>query len=375
MRSQRIAKNLGPDFGPAQDNDRCLACHATPATGQTDPDLVDSIRRDGVSCESCHGPSGGWIAEHTSVAWPRLSPDQKANAGFKNLRDFGTRAQTCASCHLGAPADPSRDLPLRDVNHDFIAAGHPRLNWEFSAYVANYPKHWRVDPNEIRGLDGKLWKIGQVASMSAALDLLRDRADRAAAKAKGANESPWPELSEYSCYSCHFGLKPDPSRGARDATIPLGVPAWGSWNVPMVKALTDLHPGAPHLGDDLRAHRELMNDLTTDPSEASRSAAKLKGDFDAWLRSTSSAPMEMTEVLELVSALNSADDGGKRKLVTGWDSAAQLYLALASLYRSQSQLLPGKEDRKLLDELKRMLGELKFPPGYDSPQKFESEPK
>jgi hypothetical protein len=32
--------------------------------------------------------------------------------------------------------------PWRDVNHDLIAAGHPRLSFELSAFMATMPPHW-----------------------------------------------------------------------------------------------------------------------------------------------------------------------------------------------------------------------------------------
>ena len=40
---------------------------------------------------------------------------------------------------LKAPADSRRGMPLRDVDHDMLAAGHPRLEFEFAAFMANIP--------------------------------------------------------------------------------------------------------------------------------------------------------------------------------------------------------------------------------------------
>ena len=51
------------------------------------------------------------------------------------------QAQVCVGCHVGAPAKDG--VPARDLNHDLMAAGHPRLIFELSSYQANMPPHWR----------------------------------------------------------------------------------------------------------------------------------------------------------------------------------------------------------------------------------------
>lgn len=370
-RSQSIARNLGKPSGqmiPAHQDGRCLACHATPTAASAGPDLADAIRRDGVGCESCHGPSGGWIAEHTRIDWAGLPPSIKSQQfGLNNLRDLGTRALVCAGCHVGAPADPSRGLPARDVNHDLIAAGHPRLNWEYSAYVANYPKHWK-QKDYTPDWDARLWKVGQVATLRAALDLLQARAEAAAAKA-----APWPELSEYGCFSCHFALKDKPFRGGRDPESPLGVPVWASWHLPMLKALVAADPQAQAQGvaPRLAALRKTMARLTPDPKVASAQAAEVRVALDGWLASMSSARVEAPELRALLGTLNARDAEGRRPVVTGWDSAAQLYLGLAALHASQGLVEPAGSDPALRAELQSLLKDLGFPKGYDSPRDFD----
>ena len=57
---------------------------------------------------------------------------------------------------------------------DLIAAGHPRLDFEFSAYHANLPKHWDRTQDKSRNqesLKARLWVAGQVASAEAAAQL------------------------------------------------------------------------------------------------------------------------------------------------------------------------------------------------------------
>lgn len=369
-RSKSIARNLGKRAGGIIDADkdaRCLACHATPSAGTAEPELARAIRADGVGCESCHGNAGGWLSAHTAATWPAQKADGSAAAlGFVDLRDLNARAQSCAGCHVGAPADPARGLPLRDVNHDLIAAGHPRLSWEYSAYLANYPKHWRLDPSD-RDRDARLWLLGQVATMRAALDLLSDRAHRAEAR-----QAPWPELSEYGCFSCHFALKEKPFRGHRDEEVPLGVPAWGSWEVPMLRALTRKYPGAPTLDPKLGDLRKLMSKLgAADPKEVASQADALRADLDTWLKSARDARLDAAQVRALLSAINDRDASGRRTAVTGWDSAAQLYLGLAALHAALGSLDPVVgPDPKLRAELEALRKELEFQPRLDSPAGF-----
>jgi hypothetical protein len=90
------------------------------------------MHADGVGCESCHGASGRWLGPHTTLGWRDRPWPEKAALGMRNTKDLASRARLCAGCHVGDGG--SDDLPARDVNHDLIAAGHPRLNFELSAY-------------------------------------------------------------------------------------------------------------------------------------------------------------------------------------------------------------------------------------------------
>jgi len=377
-RSKRISEHLGKRSKnpiPAHEDSRCLACHATPSANVASAEQADAIRRDGVGCESCHGPTGGWLSAHTTSDWGGMSTDQRSALGFRELKDLSDRAMTCAGCHVGAPADPARGIPARDVNHDLIAAGHPRLNWEFAANSANYPKHWRSTTAD---LDARLWKIGQIASMKAALELLGDRALKADPKSPKFEKAPWPEFAEFGCYSCHFGLKETSLRVTRDPTVVPGSPAWGSWYVPMFKVLTETDPGAPAAGAALAGLRAEMNNLGPNPAQIAELVAPLHGEVDKWLKSAADAnhltpdsKLSLEEIASLIETLETPGKNGGRVLVSGWDSAAQLYLALASLYRSQAQLqnLPTLPE-SLGEKLRALRKDLDFKDGFDSPVDF-----
>jgi hypothetical protein len=96
-----------------------------------------------------------------------------------------------------------------------IAAGHPRLNFDFAEYQRRLPKHWlekerTEDGYKPRSPDFpvKEWLIGRAAHAEAAYALLADRAERAE---KGDERTPWPEFAEFNCAACHHDI-PDEQR-------------------------------------------------------------------------------------------------------------------------------------------------------------------
>ena len=200
----------GGNVKRASEDIRCLACHTTPCR-LSSMTATAWMNADGVGCESCHGPSARWIGPHTTEGWTEWSPQAKADLGFKETKSLVHRAKICADCHVGRR---SRDgLVDRDVNHDLIAAGHPRLNFEFSAYLANMPPHWsEKEPNPTPAarnpalvaadFPARAWVIGRLVTAKAAMELLEARA--AAAESRMA---PWPEFTEYGCFSCHHDLR------------------------------------------------------------------------------------------------------------------------------------------------------------------------
>jgi hypothetical protein len=84
-----------------------------------------------------------------------------------------------------------------DVNHDLIAAGHPRLTFEFEAQLANLPAHWS------RAKDVKshfeAWRRGELATASQQDKLYAGRAAQ--------------EFASHRCFDCHHGLTPKPAAG------------------------------------------------------------------------------------------------------------------------------------------------------------------
>jgi hypothetical protein len=166
----------------AHEERRCLLCHVAP-----EYDAIKSpayFVTDGVSCESCHGPAKQWLPIHHLDAWKSKSPAEKATFGMADTRTLPGRAQMCARCHVGAGG--------MDVDHDLVAAGHPRLYFEFAAFHAHMPHHWKdAEYSEVQA-----WGAGQLATTDATLKLLADR----------AKAGPWPEFALQDCASCHHNL-------------------------------------------------------------------------------------------------------------------------------------------------------------------------
>jgi hypothetical protein len=269
--SVRIAKKLG--FAAAHEEPLCLKCHTTP--GEKTPHAVG----EGVGCGACHGPAEKWLTVHYLPAWKALSGREKwERYGFAPTKNTTVRTLTCLGCHAGDST--------REVNHDLIAAGHPRLVFEVAGfhYHPNYRKHWTEKAPQ-PDFEVRAWVIGQAATLRATADLLRVRAGRAAAKDPGAT---WPEFAGFSCYSCHQAVAPGAKRPDEgDGRVP-GVPHWESWSTAAVEVAAaytpQVFPGCP--APSLAAVRELqalLETLKPKPELVCAKAAAAVAQLDAWL--------------------------------------------------------------------------------------------
>ncbi|MBL8797024.1 MAG: hypothetical protein JNM56_24190 [Planctomycetia bacterium] len=334
------AKFVSPDKHPL-----CLSCHATATEDSADRKV---LRVDGVGCESCHGPASNWLTEHTTPAWKQRSAAEKQSLGFRPLKDLTVRAQTCVGCHVGAGD--------RDVNHDLIAAGHPRLNFEFGAYHANCPKHWREQQDKAGRADfeARVWAIGQVVAAEASLRLLQHRAATAG--------KPWPEFAEYDCYSCHHDLAGQAWR--RDKQAAPGRPGalvWNRWYQP-TELLEPLGLQLPT--QTWQELQQLMQQPSPNRAAVARRAQETADQLAAQLPRLNGIGFDRLRLDGLLKGLHGrAKDRG----AGSWDQAAQQYLALAALHQARQDL--GEPASEVLREfLKELFERLTFPPGYNSPR-------
>jgi hypothetical protein len=376
-RSLRIERNLYGHDRLATEDDRCLRCHA-PA-GAANDDAGEVLRREGVGCEACHGPAQEWLAEHYTSAWQLKSNAEKGELGYRPTKDLLFRARSCVPCHVGTPE--------QQVDHDLIAAGHPRLAFELGAYHAILPKHWRQQDDKVRNADFeiRLWALGQVASAQAAYRLV---AFRAAVHADGSSQpKPWPEFAEYDCFSCHHDLQPagwrraPESLGVRTVNQPVqyrAVLRWATWyrselnralslrsanpdqmtlkefrrSIPFFRKLTEL-PAMMEEGKDRQSIAETA-ESAADRLEPVLHALAAREPFSpaavraAFADAVGAGAMEVTRAS--VTKLDpDAED---------WQQAAQRYFAVAAMYNALTDLdqqARDAQERALIDQLGSLL--------------------
>jgi hypothetical protein len=139
-----------------------------------------------VQCESCHGPAGNWLHEHDRVGFSRDS-----SFVFIDTKDLAQRAATCMPCHVGPSHSNSRS---QVVDHDLIAAGHPRLAFEFYSYFESLPAHWDRSADKTRhsgDFHFRSWLAGQTQQ---------------AGQRELLSREPPLDFACLNCFACHHQL-------------------------------------------------------------------------------------------------------------------------------------------------------------------------
>ncbi|HET7710330.1 MAG TPA: multiheme c-type cytochrome, partial [Thermoanaerobaculia bacterium] len=205
-KSARIARNMRLRRSAYQET-LCLDCHSTNVPANAVSGRIDL--EDGVQCEACHGPAGGWRSEHAQSGWTH---QQSVARGAIDLRNVQTRARVCLACHQGNER--------AEVDHELIAAGHPILPFELDNYTATMPPHWHQDKathGASKATHGaSAWAIGQLAAFRQSLENL----------ARHARGPEWPEFSDMSCHNCHHSLEGSEWRQERGWPDRAGLPSW-----------------------------------------------------------------------------------------------------------------------------------------------------
>jgi hypothetical protein len=317
-KSRQIARHL-QSARPAHQDPLCLNCHVHPQY-ESAAHHERFSPWDGVGCESCHGPAQRWLREHSRPnLWRGLTTEEKKQRGMNDTLTAEGRAQTCVACHVGEGES--------DVTHDLIAAGHPRLNFEFSSYHAILPRHWdeRRQVSTHSDWEVVLWQEGQKATAGAALRLLGARARRS---------RPWPELAEFDCFACHHHLQsPSPRQRKQPGRRP-GVPPWSGWYTAMVPEALPDGPAWPAL-QQLRRHMERF------PPDPSAVAASARAAGDAIAKTVTrrlDAPLAEERMRRLLAVP-----------VSSWDEETQVYLGLLGHYHAGDAALKARWKGRLRD--------------------------
>lgn len=228
-RGQAITAALG--LGDAASAGACLGCHATPAGTRGERFQIS----DGVGCESCHGPSSGWLAGHYAVGATHAG--NVAN-GLVPLENPQARANVCLDCHFGSAK------PGQFVTHSMMAAGHPRVSFELDLF-SSLQQHWDEDADYTqrkgRTDSVRMWAVGQAEAVQRQASLF--------ANASLGTEGMFPQLYFYDCHSCHRAIDDNPGRKRTFETnpgrpIPFGNPPYNDENMIMLSAVAQvLAPG------------------------------------------------------------------------------------------------------------------------------------
>lgn len=379
-RSARIMLNLrGPDAPHATKEPLCLKCHST-NDGRCDNASERFTPSDGVSCEACHGPAHKYLTAHYKEGFKQLPEAIKLrDFGLWPTKNLGERTRICSSCHVG---DSSRE-----VNHDLIAAGHPRLNFEAASYHGIYcDKHWSDESEKCRHPDfyARIWLVGQLAAARSAADLLVSRADGSLTKPED-KAKPWPEFSEYSCAACHKNLEVDSPRqlAGFGGRFPGSFP-FGGWYLESLRPLngdTGIVPKS--LYQNVQALTAVMQKPAVRAQDASAVASKLSAELDSVIHALDKTkPFDADQVRGFMRALiDDALTPTGRKIAgraavridaLDWDGATQLYLGLAALAQQLSSY-KTKDGFTVKPDLEaiRLRLRVAFPYDSDSPSRYD----
>jgi hypothetical protein len=345
-RSKQIVERLGQPA--AHKNALCLNCHVGP-DALTAPHRPQFSLQDGVGCEACHGAAEKWVSLHYLEEWKAKTPEEKEALGLRDTKNLVVRSGLCSTCHVGNGDN--------DVNHDLIAAGHPRLAFEFSAYQANLPKHWKEKGENARpDFQMRSWNVGRTTSAQTAMNLLAHRAEKA---------KPWPEFAEYDCFACHHDLQGKSWRQARgyDGRQP-GSLSWGNWYLGL-----DVEFLAPDVDLVFWQLRQMMNRPGTSAAEVAKQAHAAAGTLGLSRKRQRYTEKDACGNLALWWKLE------QQEPPDSWDRAVIRYLALADAYHTLSDMgiNPKRCDPALPDLcvwLKKRKKVLEFPKGFDSPSTY-----
>lgn len=318
-RSFDIARRLGMVSGGdpatwlvrASHPERCLACHTLDVPAAERGPQFDV--RDGVSCEACHGPAGGWIDRHAEAGW---TPERSIALGMVDTRDPARAADICLACHLGSAG--------KRVDHDLIAAGHPALVFELDTFAANLPAHWKEHEANAGWFRAGPWVAGQAVTLRAAARNLT----------RQVRATGWPDFAAYDCYSCHHDLRPE-SRWRQDRSG--GVPGRPPWEESRYAVLSDLVRGvAPDLAGPLDvAVRRLEQTAREGPGAPGLAAAAEAVATVADRFLARGTPLDAAGVDQTMRTIVG---DGNRLAYAGFRTAQQVAWALDSLAVARRQL-------------------------------------
>ncbi len=267
-----------------------------------------------------------------------------------------------------------------------MAAGHPRLTFELTAYRDNLPPHWRRDKHKGDATyEPRSWAVGQVTTARASLDLLQDRTARAEAGeetwppflVKGY-KAPWPEFAEYDCFSCHAALQHPswrrevafPARRAADKDYVPGSLPYSRWSWAMLPYVTPTPDQTAVVS--LQTLGKTMSRPYPDTKTVRGEATTARTALAALEQTVLATPYNEATVKTILKNLAGKPDEDEAdvKAMT-WEEVQQFVLAL---YALRSQL--SDDARAQLDKVAEMIAyPVKEERRFESPAEFRRDPK
>ena len=348
--SQNIARILRLPK-PAHESEKCLVCHSLYATPEQRGRPFDA--KDGVSCESCHGPASGWLGAHTQKDAPH---ERNVSLGMYDTKDIVKRTEKCMTCHLGGIE------PGKFVDHEMIAAGHPDLVFELDSFSAVMPRHWK-EPYDKDGWRGaRTWATGQAVQ-------LREAMNRLIGRARG---KVWPEYSELDCFACHHALtRPEESwRLTEDGYYKnrrVGDPAWNTSRFFIFRKL--VHDVDANMGRQLDAEvnglAAEMSKLSPDQEKVVATAGRVRDLSDGIARRLAGMNYDSAMALRWMKAIAGDADG---IAMQGERVAEQATMAIDSIYVAYARNGGGANEREVRAAINGLFQVLENPSGYSAPR-------
>jgi hypothetical protein len=338
-----VGRRIGARLGlKPQESKRCLACHALEAAD----DRTSSRARvvDGVTCEACHGPAGGWLGAHTERDW---DPACSIERGMRDTSRPEVVVETCLDCHLGDAT--------RRVDHELLAAGHPPLAFELDTFATNMPAHWARRGGEGGNeawFDGRAWAAGQVVAVRrAALQF-----------AQQVHERGWPDFAAYDCQACHHEI----SGGTWAPRGTGGRPPLDGARRPGVDALVTV------VAPERRAATSASADRLAAAAAAGRTGPDVEGaigtvrrEADGLLATVRTTALDDARLVQLMRAIVAL---GKETAGLGFRASQQAAWALESLVDARSEL-HGDLERTRYPRVRAAIGRVYD--GLKDPSRYE----
>ena len=331
-------------IGPAEKAQRCLVCHALSVSESERAREFDAS--EGVSCESCHGPSSAWLGPHVQAG--AKHPDM-VKLGLVDNKNLAARSEECLTCHLGSV---KKDM---QVDHEMIAAGHPDLTFELDSFTAVEPPHWvEKDPDPLFGM--RAWGVGQAVQLRESMLRVSRRAE----------SGPWPEFSEMDCITCHHALtgplswrQQEGYAGHRAGDAPYNLARF----IVFRHFAQEIDPAAQGtLAQQVAEVARLVTTMSPDRAAVQTAARRAAASADKLLAEIRDAQYDRARTQRLLREIaNDADAIAKQ----GERTAEQATMTVDSLYIAQARA--GGTNAATRTAIDQLFTQVKNPSGYNAP--------